>query len=431
MTMYGFLLPSDAFVWSLGTDARLRSTIVTLMMLDEVPDWQVVVERFARLADSVPQFRCRIASSPGPLPPRWVDDPDFDLGFHVRRVSASQPGNFDALLEIARIEAMADFDAARPPWTVTLIDGIGDGAALLCKLHHSLSDGVGAVAIAVNLFDQGQQTPYRRESEDLKPNPIIALASLSLRTAKTAMHPLSAMAAALSTGTSIARTIRPTDGPQSSIMLTRSKSRRLRTFDVSRTRLHAAGHAAGGSINDAFLAAMAGGLRLYHDVHGCPLSEATVMLPISVRPQNDPAGGNRATLVRLDIPVDISDPRRRVSAVHRATSRVRKEKSINYVQLMAALLNLAPLWYVDSVLRRVDFVASDVPGLPMRVSLAGATVTAQYAFAPTIGGAFNATLLSYGDQCSVGVNIDTGAVPDFELFGDCLKAGIDEVLALP
>ena len=85
--------------------------------------------------------------SPSPAPPRWELDPDFDLTFHLRRVSAAAPGSIDTLLEMARVAAMADFDRARPLWEATLIDGLADGgAALLCKLHHALTDGIGAVA---------------------------------------------------------------------------------------------------------------------------------------------------------------------------------------------------------------------------------------------------------------------------------------------
>ena len=89
-----------------------------------------------------------------------------------------------------------------------------------------------------------------------------------------------------------------------------------------------------------------------------------------------------------------------------------------------------PRWYVSSVLRNVDFVASDVPGFPMPVYLAGAKVRMQYAFAPTIGAAVNVTLLSYVDTCAIGINMDAAAIPDAEVFHDCIVAGFDDVVAL-
>jgi hypothetical protein len=183
-------------------------------------------------------------------------------------------------------------------------------------------------------------------------------------------------------------------------------------------------------VNDAFLAAVAGGMRHYHEKHGVTVGELTVTMPISIRTADDPPGGNRATLMRFGVPAGIADPAQRIRVIHDRAGRVRHEKSLAHTELIAGGLNLAPLWYVSSVLRNVDFVASDVPGIPVPVFLAGARVRSQYAFSPTIGAAFNITLLSYVDTCALGINADTGAIPDFDVFFDCLVSGFDEVLAL-
>ena len=107
----------------------------------------------------VPAASCCVAG-PSPATPEF--DPDFDLAFHLRRVTAAAPGTIDTILEMARLAEMADFDRARPLWEVTLIDGLADGgAALLCKLHHSLTDGIGAVEIAMTLFDATEQYDQR------------------------------------------------------------------------------------------------------------------------------------------------------------------------------------------------------------------------------------------------------------------------------
>lgn len=141
-------------------------------------------------------------------------------------------------------------------------------------------------------------------------------------------------------------------------------------------------------------------------------------------------GGNRITLMRFDVPVGIADPAERISEIHERTDRVRHEKSIPYTQIIAGALNLMPRWYIGSILRNVDFLASDVPGVPVPVFLGGAKVVVQYAFGPTIGAAVNVTLLTYVDTCALGIDVDTGAIPDFEEFRDCLIAGFDEVVAL-
>ena len=166
--MTEFMSQTDAFTWAMESDPRLRSTVVTVIMLDRSPDWGVVRERFESLSTNLPIWRQRVVESPPPTPPRWEDAPDFDLDFHMRRVSAPQPGNLDGVLEMARVAAMADFDRARPLWTATLIDGLDDGgAAVLCKFHHSLTDGVGGVQIAMHLFDL-TETPRAIEEVQTK-----------------------------------------------------------------------------------------------------------------------------------------------------------------------------------------------------------------------------------------------------------------------
>jgi WS/DGAT/MGAT family acyltransferase len=450
--MAEFLRNSDAFIWSIEADPRLRSTIVSLILLDRSPDWNAVTNRFERLSRTVPMFRQRVMPSPPPAPPRWEFDPDFDLAFHVRRVTAPEPATIDTLLELARVAAMADFDRARPLWEVTLIDRLADGgAALLCKLNHALTDGIGAVEMAMTLFDRTERCEERTMPTAPVPaaNGVLAayrdmvayeagLATSAFTALKAApglvasgiLHPATTLAATCSTAASIVRTARPIRRPGSPIMRQRTKIRRLAVHQVPKEALHGAGVVAGGSLNDAFIAALAGGLRRYHEKHGAAVDDLIVTMPISIRTPTDPVGGNRATLMRFNVPAGVADPAQRIRLIHERTSRQRNEKSLAYTQLIAGALNLAPRWYIGSALRNVDFVASDVPGFPMPVYLAGAAVRMQYAFSPTIGAGLNVTLLSYVDTCALGINVDVGAIPDFDVFYDCLVAGFDDVLAL-
>lgn len=448
-----FLRNSDAFVWSIEDDPHLRATIVSLILLDRSPVWGALVERFELLSRTVPMFRQRIASSPLLASPHWEFDPDFDLSFHVRKVAAPAPANLDAVLEMARIAAMADFDRARPLWEVTLIDGLADGgAALLCKLNHALTDGIGAVQIAMTLYDDTERPEQHRMPDlpELGANSeeagwrttLLFEASVASKAFASSLlaapefilngirRPLQTLSSARSTTASILRTARPIRRPGSPIMRGRSKSRRLGVHRVPKEALHRAGNIAGGSLNDAFLAGVTGGLQRYHDKHGADVDALVVTMPISIRTPTDPVGGNRATLMRFDVPAHIADPAQRIRVIHEQTTKQRNEKSLAYTQFLAGALNLAPRWYVGSALRNVDFVASDVPGFSKAVFLVGAKVLMQYAFSPTIGAGLNVTLLSYDDTCALGINVDTGAIPDFEVFHDCLIAGFDDVLAL-
>ena len=145
------------------------------------------------------------------------------------------------------------------------------------------------------------------------------------------------------------------------------------------------------ALNDAFVAGISGGLRRYHEKHGSTVGDLHLTMPISIRKEGDDMGGNHITLARFDVPVGMADPAARISSTRERTTQVRNERSTAYVQILAGAMNLMPRWYIGSMLRKVDFLASDVPGLPVPVYLGGAKVKVQYAFGPTIGAAVNVT----------------------------------------
>lgn len=445
---------SDAFTWAMEQDPGLRSTVVTIFALDRSPDWDELTNRFERVVRTMPMFRQRVVENPSPAPPRWEDVPDFDLDYHLRRIVAPEPATFATVLEMARRAEMADFDRARPLWEVTLVDGLSDGAAaLLVKLHHGLTDGVGGVQIAMQLFDLDEQ-PGEREPMPPRPTVVVppafsglrqlgrydagllgALARTMLREmplalVRTVRRPLGSARSAIDLAGSVYRTVRPIDQTGSLLMRGRGLVRRLGVHEVPLAELRAAAHLAGGSLNDAFLAGVTGGLRLYHQQYGMEVDELHVTMPVNLRAEEDALGGNRITLMRFDLPIAEIDPAARIRAIHLRAGGVRHEASLPYTQQIAGVLNLAPRWYIASILRHVDFLASNVPGIPVPVFIGGAAVTMQYPFGPTIGAAVNVTLMTYVDTCALGINVDTEAVPDFHLFHECLVAGFDEVLAL-
>jgi WS/DGAT/MGAT family acyltransferase len=448
-----FLRSSDAFVWSIGADPRMRSTIVSLMLLDRSPDFTTVVRRFRGLSHHVPMFRDRVVPSRWPLPPRWQPDPEFDLAFHVRRVGAPGAGDLDAVLELARLAAMADFDPTRPLWEATLIDEMaGGGAALLCRMNHALTDGVGAVEISRYLFDDPRQIGCRSEATVTVPAesgspPVMGqlgeVVSASIGAAVRALHdsvrimpgllfhatrhPAGSVRSAGATAVSLWRAA----GPQrrgSPSMCARGSVRAVFVHEVPTQALHRAAAVAGGSLNDAFLAAVTAGLRDYHADRGT-VAEFTVTMPINQRNATDQPGGNRTTLMRFRIPAGPAGPAVRMRDIHRLAGAQRTEKSLAYTSVLAGAVSLAPRCYIRSQFENVDFIASNVPGPAAPVSLVGAAVQRQYAFSPTLGAAFNVTLLSYDEVCGIGVNVDTAAIPDVELFRGHLIAGFDEVIA--
>ena len=455
--MTDFMSQTDAFTWAMESDPRLRSTVVTVIMLDRAPDWDVVQSRFEVLSRTLPMWRQRVVQSPPPTPPRWEDAPDFDISFHLRRVSAPEPGDLDAVLEMARVAAMSDFDRARPLWTATLVEGLADGgAAVLCKFHHGLTDGVGGVQIAMTLFDltakprsrksveSGAAEPQLHERGILSDYIDIARYDIGLMSKgvtgvlgaaprllfSAVRRPLQTASSAGELAASVYRTMRPVGETGSPLMTQRTLVRQLAVHEVPLPKLKEAAHRGGGALNDAFVAGIAGGLRRYHEKHGVTVGDLHLTMPISIREDGDDMGGNHITLARFDVPVGLADPAERIHETRERTRKVRNEKSTPYIQIIAGAMSLMPRWYIGSVLRKVDFLASDVPGIPVPVYLAGAKVRVQYAFGPTIGSAVNVTLLTYVDTCALGIDVDTGAIPDVEVFRECLIAGFDEVLAL-
>ena len=452
--MTHFLRNSDAFTWAMESDPRLRSTVVSVVLLDRSPDWEAVRERFDLMSRELPVFRQRVVPSPPPAPPRWEYDPDFDLDYHIRRSVAPGAGTLEDVLEVARLAEMQDFDRARALWETTFIDGLENGgAAMVCKFHHALTDGIGGVQIAMTLFnlseelyERGPLPPapevsrpswlggYRdswRYNIGLIANAVAGAAKAAPRlVSDTVRRPIATVRTAAATTASVYRTIRPISRTGSPLVTERGLIRRLAVHRVPMTQLREAAHHCGGALNDAFVAGVAGGLRLYHEKHGVQIGDLHLTMPISLRTSADDVGGNRITLMRFDVPVGEADPAARIRAIHQRAGAVRTERSLPHTQLIAGALNLMPRWYIGSILRHVDFLASDVPGVPVPVFLGGAPVRAQYAFGPTIGSAVNVTLLTYVDTCALGIDVDTVAIPDHEVFQEALVAGFDEVLAL-
>jgi len=453
-----FMRDSDAFSWYMEHDPALRSTIVAVAWLDRSPDWNELCARLERATRQIPVFRMRLLEPPARLStPRWAVDPDFDLGWHVRRVDAPAPRTPAVVLEIARIAATTAFDPAHPLWEFTLVEHLEyDQAALVMKLHHSLTDGIGGMDLALLLFDADAEVSGPATSDPLPPAPPgdaltefglvreslmhdwsralhavrheVAAAPSAL--GRASRHPVRTAAGVVQTVRSIAHTVAPVSHTMSPVMTGRSLRRTLDVITVPLADLKAGASAADGSLNDGFLAAMTGGLWRYHEAHTAPAYELRVTLPISIRQDGDPIGGNRITLQRFTVPLTPSDVAARMRLIGRRCRAARDEPSLPLTNTIAGALNLLPPTVIGGMLKHVDFLASNVPGFPFPVYLAGARVNAYVPFGPTIGAALNATLLSYDGTCFVGVTFDDAAVPDPDVLMTCLAKGFDEVLEL-
>ena len=382
-----FMRESDAFSWYMESDPALRATIVVVAWLDRSPDWDTLVDRLERATRLVPISRQRPVEPPGRLAtPRWTVDPDFDLSWHLRRVGSPPPHTPDTVLDIARVAAMTGFDTAHPLWEYTVVENLtGGGAAMVMKLHHSLTDGIGGMQLLLLLFDTDSDGPAQGALPD--PPASASLGTTELVTAsilhggrkilgvarhqattalpsawRASRHPVRCTRDVIETLRSVGRTVAPVSDTLSPIMTGRSLGRRLAMLEVGLDDLKQASAAAGGSVNDGFMAAVTGGLRRYHEHHGAPVDELRVTLPISIRTPEDPAAGNRVTLERFTVPVGVADPAARIRAIGKRCRAARNERSLRYTNAIAGTLNLLPSAAVGSMLKHIDFLASNVPG---------------------------------------------------------------------
>ena len=450
---------SDALMWTIEKDPCLRSTIVAVSLLDRSPDWLRLSSRMAGACEVIPRLRQRVVAAPLRLgPPRWQVDEYFDINYHLRRTVAPEQGDLRAVLDIAGLMAMSAFDKDRPLWEFTLVEGLEDGrAAFIQKVHHSVTDGVGGVKLARLLLDE-KRNPAGHKTAAHAANPphtsglasvvetltadVRAATMASLRSAQ-AMPGFAARAMTNPTGplttvthelSSIGKLLAPVSKPRSTIMTHRGLSRRLDSFDIPFDSLLAAAHAAESSLNDAYLASVAGGMRRYHERHDAPVDALRVTMPINLRRPGDSPGSNRFTPARFTLPVSVVDAGDRIRQLGQLARNWRTEPSVKRTDVVARVLNTLPAiaatTILGSMLKAIDFVATNVPGLKQRAYLAGAEVVREYAFAPPSGAAFSVALMSHVDQCCIGINADTSAVPDPEVLTMCMREGFDEVLAL-
>ena len=449
---------SDALMWTIEKDPLLRSTITAVMVLDRAPDpehFRLLLDRGTRL---VPRMRQRVRSNPLSIaPPRWEVDPNFDLDYHLRTVRAGGNRDLRAVLALAEPMAMAGFDRARPLWETLVVEDLANGgAAVIMKIHHAITDGVGAVQIAMVMFELERSASMG----DLPETPTVDVMSQARRfmdafdherrrnlgiakrlpgaavgaVTGVASDPVGSVRRFGETAASIGRLAAPANVPLSPVLTGRSLSVHFDTAVVPLAEAKAAARTAGGKLNDAFMAATAAGLRRYHAAVGQPVEQLRVSMPINLRAAGDgEATGNNFAPARFAIPVDIEDPVRAMATMRDLVAEQRAEPALAVVEPLARVLNRLPTSVTTglfgAMLKGVDLVVSNVPGAPIPIYTAGAEIEAMFALGPLAGAAINVTLLSYRDDLLIGVNMDPAAVADPDLFMASYRGGWDEILA--
>lgn len=432
---------------------RLRSAFMSVEVLDSLPDWGRFRARAKDVSRQVLRLRQKVV--PAPLPtgaPHWDIDPDFDIDFHVRRMRVPQPGTLREVFDLAEVLLQSPLDLARPLWTATLVEGLAGGrAAALLHMSHAVVDGVGSVKMFAPIYDlerepvsesaPSQQGSLRhtattslRDGINHLPGVVAAGVRGVLSTVgRATRNPLGTATGVIGYARSSTRVLAPVAAP-SPLLRGRGLATRSEALDMELRELDEAAKACRASINDVYLAGVCAALGRYHSAMGAQIDTLPMVVPVNVRTDADPVGGNRFAAVSLAAPLDTADPLERIRKIRVQMNRRRDEPAKGLIGAVAPVLSVLPTSVLVPMMLRSasasDVLATNIAVYPQHTYLCGAKVLRQYGLGPLNGTAIEVALVSRGGTCTVTARYDRAAVAHETLFAECLQAAFDEILAL-
>ncbi len=411
-----------------------------------------LVDMLDRRMPLVPRFRDRLVRVPGGgHRPLWVNDPNFDMAAHVQRVRLPAPTNFELMRITGRILS-EPLTQTRPLWEMWLIEGLRSNRfAVLSKTHHALWDGVSGVDLHAVLLDASPDAQPRESLEptwseiERTPSPVelIAgaaqdrlhetreLASNVTRALRDPRRTIAEASSFLKGTTELARTmIRP--APRTPLNKTIGSRRRYALAQGSLTEAKRLKSTLGVTVNDAILAAVAGGMRDWCEHRRRRPKDMRVMVPVSVRSEGDDAFGNRVAMVIISLPISLDDPIERVETVHRHMAHAKSSGQIaagDAIVRMSSFLptaGIAAMTHLQSALRAFNLLVTNIPGPQFPLYLLGRRLVELYPQAPLAANqALSIGALTYDGAIGFGVLGDHDALPDI----DVIASGIERSLA--
>jgi diacylglycerol O-acyltransferase / wax synthase len=451
---------------------------------DDFDPFEQVLRRFGAMVGHLEPMRRRLAQVPFGLDhPYWIDDPDFDLDYHVRHIGLAPPGAADQLGEqVARIVGR-HMDRRRPLWEVYVIEGLADGRwAMLTKYHHSTIDGASGVIMLKILTDPSPDAEWNMEPVEWHGEAVPRDVDLLKATARhLAMNPVKAArlqlkivrqlaeaagvdsvgGAASQARDAIKAFARTTSGQgnrastEASVSIPLSPApptpwnasvtpnRRFAMRSVALENIKVLKNATGGTINDVVMAICAGALREYLIRHeALPDAPLRAMVPVSIRTgDEEDVWSNRVSAIVAELPTNCADPIERVALCRIAMHAAKRQFELLPAEAMmeatqitspviaaSALRLVGRLRLADRVNLPVNVVISNVPGPREPLYFAGAKLDA-YIPVSTIsdGIGLNITVHSYEDRLDFGLISDRELVPDL---WDLVDLHVDEVARL-
>jgi diacylglycerol O-acyltransferase / wax synthase len=408
----------------------------------------------------VPRYRQKLATPPLETGrPLWVDDPSFNLEYHVRHAALPSPGTEQQLLLLAARIASQPLDRSKPLWESWLVEGLErDRFALIFKTHHSLVDGVSGVDLATVLFDLSPAPPA--PATDLEPwqphrepspaelvlagvrGAIVTTAELATRALGAVTRPASTLGvlkdAAEGVGEIVWAGLNP--APESPLNVEIGPHRRFAVVRQELGDYKEVKDALGGTVNDAVLTVVSGALARWLHSRGVRTEglELRALVPVSVRSKEDQGTlGNRLTVMRGPLPVYIKDPLARLRFVRSAMDGLKESKQAVGAATLAAVNNLAPPTILAQAsrlnfsTRLFNLIVTNIPGPQVPLYVLGHRLVDLFpvAFLPDHH-ALAVAIMSYNGGIDYGLLGDYDALPDIDVIAEGIDASLAELLAV-
>lgn len=409
----------------------------------------------------VPRYRQRVREVPMQLGrPMWVDDPHFQILYHVRHTAVPSPGSDEQLRNLAGRVLGQRLDMAKPLWELWLVEGLAEGRwAIISKVHHCMVDGVAGTDLMQLMFDLSPDaqheeprdwTPQRSPSNaalvagavaDAVSHPLRQVTSLPgagsvSRTAKGLLESGRTLASTLPSlaKQAVTPTARSLNGPIGPHRRWAWTSGQLDEFKAARTAL-------GGTVNDVVLTAIAAGFRDLLKARGELSSEKLVvrsMVPVSVRSEGQRGTlDNRVSAVFVDLPVGDPDPLSRLRSIRGQMDEYKKAmQAVDVPSIIAMGDFVAPTLLAAGVRAAVNAgqmwcqaVTTNVPGPRVPLYVLGRRMCSAHAYVPIAGGTrCSIGIFSYLDTITFGINADFDAFPDVDVLSNGIRRGLEELL---
>jgi diacylglycerol O-acyltransferase / wax synthase len=425
----------------------------------EAPTYEELVEQVSSRLHLVPRYRQRLAFVPfNQGRPVWVDDPHFNIAFHIRHTALPGPGGEDQLKRLAGRVFSQALDRSRPLWEIWLVEGLADDRfGMLSKTHHALVDGVSGVDIFTVLFDtSADPMPVAQPEHEWAARPLPSgaqlLADAMLERATVPAEIARGVRATLRGPRHVAgRVGRALGGvgamaraglqaaPPTQLNVRIGPHRRFTWVRGDLQEFKAIKNALGGTVNDVVLAVVAGALGRYLRMHGEATDELVLraMVPISIRADVERGAlGNRVAAMWAPLPIGVTEPVQRLLTISRAMDGIKESGQAVGAQVLTELSGFAPPTIMAQAARLqarqrlFNLVVTNVPGPQFPLYMLGRELDAMFPMVPLAENqALGIAIMSYNGQLNFGLNADYDAMPDLEALADELRASIEELAA--